>query len=94
MWLFGRPNGLKPERAIQALMSARAKRPEAVSLALGRLSGLAARLERSALIQRTADGSALAEHRAIALEREADALRWAIAELGRGKAAASGARRA
>ena len=63
-----------------------------MSLALGRLDGLAARLERSALIQRTADGSTLAERRAIALEEEANALRWAIAELRLVKAAAPGIR--
>lgn len=73
-------------------MKARARKPEAVSSALGRLNGLAARLERSALIQRTADGSALAERRAITLEQEANALRWAIAELRPG-ADASGVRR-
>ena len=94
MRLLEWPNGLKPERAIQALMTARARKPEAVSLALGRLSGLAARLERSALIQRTADGSALAERRAIALEDEAKALRWAISELRPGEAVGSAARRA
>ena len=74
-------------------MSARVRKPEAVSSALGRLSGLAARLERSALIQRTADGSALAERRAIALEEEANALRWAIGELRPRKVTSPSARR-
>lgn len=50
-------------------------------MALGRLRGLVTRLEQSALVQRTADGSALAERRAMALEDEAIALRWAITEL-------------
>ena len=74
-------------------MSATVREPESLLVALGRLGGLAARLERSALIQRTADPSALAERRAIALEDEANALRWAIAELGRATAAASATRR-
>lgn len=52
--------------------------PHDCRLARQRLERLAARLRRAALIARNGDNTAAGETRALALEREAAAIAWAL----------------